>query len=121
MEKKTETKNQTKRRIFSAQEKTRAILEVWTNARKPVEVAREMDIAGSLLDLWQQKAMKAILEAMEPRQGDPDSVGTPLPSRVEGLLVKQARTPVESRLVERLGQVQATGSAVKKAAAKAKK
>jgi len=118
METKTESKKKPPRRVFSAQEKTRAVLEIWTNARKPVEVARGMDIAGALLDLWQQKAMKAILEAMEPRQGDPNSTAMPLPSRVENLLVKQVKEPGLSRLARRLNEVQDGAVAPRKKTAK---
>lgn len=102
--------NQAKRlkRIFTAEQKTRAVLEVWTEARRPCQIARELEITGTLLDQWQKKAMKAILAAMEPRKSDPAKA--PLPPRLENILTRQIqRTPL-TRLAKRFEEVQAVSS-----------
>jgi transposase-like protein len=106
------------RRIFSSEQKTRAVLEVWTESRKPAQIARELEITTTLLDLWQKRAMKAIMTAMEPREGDPDKEAT-LSARVERMISRQSRNRPASRLARRLGSVQAAGrkSAVAKKAA----
>lgn len=102
----TSTGNQTrKRRVFSAQQKTRAVLEVWTESRKPAQIARELEITGTLLELWQKRAMKAILTALEPRAGDPGKEAT-LPPRVEQMISRQGRQRPVSKLARRLGAVQ---------------
>lgn len=103
---KARTKPAAPRRIFSAEQKTRAVLEVWTESRKPVQIARELEITTALLDLWQKKAMKAIITAMEPRQGDPGKESA-LSPRIEQMLRAQARKAPVSRLVQRLGVMQA--------------
>lgn len=105
----TTAKKQVKsRRIFSSEVKTRAVLEVWTESRKPAQIARELEITTTLLDLWQKRAMKAILTAMEPREGDPDKEAT-LSPRVERMISRQSRKRPASRLARRLGSVQAAG------------
>jgi transposase-like protein len=94
------------KRIFSAEQKTRAVLEVWTESRKPAQVARELEITGTLLDQWQKKAMKAILTAMQPRKHDPTK--QPLPARLENILTRQVQRAPLTRLAKRLEEVQAT-------------
>jgi len=102
----TTTKKQAKkRRVFSAEQKTRAVLEVWTESRKPAQIARELEITGTLLDLWQKRAMKAMMGALEPREGDPGKEAT-LSPRVEQMISRQAKKRATSRLVQRLGAVQ---------------
>jgi transposase-like protein len=93
------------RRSFSAQQKTRAVLEVWTESRKPAAIARELEITTTQLDQWQQRAMKALLAALEPREGDPGKEAT-LSARVERMMRRQARRGPGSRLAQRLGAVQ---------------
>ena len=93
------------KRIFSAEQKTRAVLEVWTESRRPCQIARELEITGTLLDQWQKKAMKAILMAMEPRKSDPAK--PPLPPRLENILVKQVQRAPLTKLAKRLEEVQA--------------
>ena len=103
------TKKQVKpRRIFSSEVKTRAVLEVWTESRKPAQIARELEVTTTQLDLWQKRAMKAIMAAMEPREGDPDKEAT-LSPRVERMISRQARKRPVSKLARRLGSVQAAG------------
>lgn len=106
------------RRIFSSEVKTRAVLEVWTESRKPAQIARELEISTTQLDLWSKRAMKAVLTAMEPREGDPGKEPT-LSPRMERLIGRQAKKRPVSRLVQRLGSVQTAkrkSAAAKKAA-----
>lgn len=106
------------RRIFSSEVKTRAVLEVWTESRKPAQIARELEISTTQLDLWSKRAMKAVLTAMEPREGDPGKEPT-LSPRMERLIGRQAKKRPVSRLVQRLGTVQTAkrkSAAAKKAA-----
>jgi transposase-like protein len=118
----TTAKKQAKpRRIFSSEVKTRAVLEVWTESRKPAQIARELEISTTQLDLWSKRAMKAVLAAMEPREGDPGKEPT-LSPRMERLIGRQAKKRPASRLARRLGSVQAAGrkSATAKKAATGK-
>ncbi|WP_425603733.1 transposase [Coraliomargarita parva] len=92
------------KRSFSAEEKTRAVLSIWTERRKPADVCRELTITAALLDLWQKKAMEAILTAMEPRQGP--EARAPLPPRIEKILNRQVKIEPVSKLVRRLSELQ---------------
>src|SRR4030042_3444343 len=51
----------------TAEEKGRAVLSVWTEKRKPGEVCRELGVAWSLLNQWQERAMEGMLLALQPR------------------------------------------------------
>src|SRR3972149_1294959 len=51
----------------TAEEKCRAVLSVWTERRKPGEVCRELGVAWSLLNHWQERAMEGMLLALQPR------------------------------------------------------
>jgi len=51
----------------TAQEKCRAVLSVWTERRKPVEICRELGVPWSLLSQWQDRAMEGMLLALQPR------------------------------------------------------
>lgn len=104
----TQKKPAKPRRIFSSEQKTRAVLEVWTESRKPAQIARELEITTTLLDLWSKRAMKAVITAMEPREGDPGREPT-LSPRMERLINHQAKKRPVSRLVQRLGTMQTAG------------
>jgi transposase-like protein len=52
---------------YTAEQKCRAVLSVWTERRKPGEVCREMGVAWSLLNQWQERAMEGMLLALQPR------------------------------------------------------
>jgi hypothetical protein len=51
----------------TAEQKCRAVLSVWTEKRKPGEVCRELGVAWSLLNQWQDRAMEGMLMALQPR------------------------------------------------------
>src|SRR5512139_297557 len=51
----------------TAKEKCRAVLSVWTERRKPGEVCRELGVAWSILNQWQERAMEGMLLALQPR------------------------------------------------------
>src|SRR5512136_1159891 len=52
---------------YTAQQKCRAVLSVWTERRKPGEVCRELGFGWSILNQWQEKAMEGMLLALQPR------------------------------------------------------
>jgi len=51
----------------TAEEKCRAVLSVWTERRKPAEVCRELGVAWTVLNQWQERAMEGMLLALQPR------------------------------------------------------
>ena len=55
------------RSSYTAEEKCRAVLSVWTERRKPGEVCRELGVAWTILNQWQERAMEGMLLALQPR------------------------------------------------------
>lgn len=56
-----------KQNNYSAQEKCRAVLSVWTERRKPAEVCRELSINWTILNQWQNRALEGMFQALELR------------------------------------------------------
>ena len=52
---------------YTPEEKCRAVLSVWTERRKSGEVCREMGVTWAILQQWQDRAMKGMLLALQPR------------------------------------------------------
>ena len=88
---KTQTKNKqqklTKTAHHSALDRCRAVLSVWTERRRPSEVCRELDVRGQLLNLWQNRALEGMLQALEPRVNL--EMGPALPARLQKFLDKR--------------------------------
>ena len=101
----TDQKKEVKRtrRVFAAREKCEAVLSVWSERRKPAQVCREMEITWQQFENWQKTAMKAMIQALEPRRM-PDGGQLPqLSPRMEKLLettdtVVTRRNRAEARL-----------------------
>lgn len=64
---KTESKTKKKRTPYTAREKCKAVLSIWTEKRKPAEVCRELDVKWAVLSHWQNRALEGMLQALEPR------------------------------------------------------
>jgi transposase-like protein len=88
----------------SAQEKAQAILRVWTERCKPVDVCRELSINWATFEQWQQRAMEGMLQALEPRVNL--AKGQALSPRLQVLLLKRPPTAASRKLAERLQQIQ---------------
>ena len=106
------------RRSFAAKEKCEAVLSVWSERRKPAEVCREMDIPWQQLNNWQDRAMKGMLMALDPKRSPDGQRLAPVGPRVEKLLAK-ADTLVtrRSRAEARLASIQQSVEAKKKKSA----
>ena len=94
----------------TAQEKCRAVLSVWTERRKPVEVCRELGVPWSLLNQWQDRAMEGMLLALQPRI--PVEKGVALNPRLAVLLERKSKGGTIKGLELRLAKLQ--GSPVAK-------
>jgi hypothetical protein len=90
--------------IYSAQEKAQAILAVWTERCKPVEVCREMKINWITFNHWQQRAMEGMLQALESRVNL--AKGEVLSPRLQALLLKRRQMANTRKLAQRLEQIQ---------------
>jgi hypothetical protein len=85
------------------------VLSVWTERRKPGEVCRELGVAWSLLNQWQERAMEGMLLALQPRV--PVEKGVALNPRLAVLLERQSKGGAMKGLDRRLARLQ--GSSVK--------
>jgi len=93
----------------TAEEKCRAVLSVWTERRKPGEVCRELGVAWSVLNQWQERAMEGMLLALEPRVAVRKAVA--LNSRLALLLERKSKAGGMKGLERRLARVQGIAAA----------
>ena len=88
----------------TAKEKCRAVLSVWTERRKPGEVCRELGIAWTILNQWQERAMEGMLVALQPRAAVDKAVA--LNSRLGVLLERKSKGGTMKELERRLARLQ---------------
>jgi len=88
----------------TAKEKCRAVLSVWTEKRKPGEVCRELGVAWSILNQWQERAMEGMLLALQPRAAVDKAVA--LNSRLAVLLERKSKGGTMKELERRLARLQ---------------
>ena len=83
----------------SAEQKAQAVLAVWTERGKPLEVCRELGIAWTILDQWQKRAMEGMLQALEPRAVL--ERGSALSPRLQALLARRRKASATERTPRR--------------------
>ena len=88
----------------TAKEKCRAVLSIWTERRKPGEVCRELGIAWTVLNQWQERAMEGMLVALQPRAAVDKAVA--LNSRLGVLLERKSKGGTMKELERRLARLQ---------------
>jgi len=88
----------------TAKEKCRAVLSIWTERRKPGEVCRELGIAWTVLNQWQERAMEGMLVALQPRAAVDKAVA--LTSRLAVLLERKSKGGTMKELERRLARLQ---------------
>src|SRR5512135_1709293 len=94
-----------KRSDHTAKEKCRAVLSVWTERRKPGEVCRELGVAWSILNQWQERAMEGMLLALQPRVPMMEKT-VALNSRLAVLLERKSKRGGMKGLERRLARLQ---------------
>ena len=77
-------KKKRERKVFTAQEKTEAVLAIWTESSSQSEICRNLGVDANSLQRWQDQAMEAILKAMEPARKEAQK--NTLSPRLEKLL-----------------------------------
>ncbi len=98
------------KRQYSAKMKCEAVLAVWSERRKPAEVCRELGIQWGNLSQWQNRALEAMMAALEPRGKSEEERGPSLGPKLEKLLERtQQRVSRLSKLEKRLEKIQVTG------------
>jgi transposase-like protein len=105
---KTENKTRRKRMLatvnYSAEEKTQAVLAVWTEKARSSEVCRQMSVNWITFNHWQRRAMEGMLQALECRVNL--AKGEALSPRLQALLNKRQRTVTGTQLSSRLEKIQ---------------
>jgi len=100
----TESKTRKERVVHSAKEKTEAVLALWTERRRPLDVCRQMGVKPSMVSHWQERAMEGMLAALEPPTREAQEPRPMLPKKVERLLARKS-APL-TRLSRRLAKLQ---------------
>ena len=95
---------------LSALERTKAVLSVWSERRKPSEVCRSLNVKWMALRNWEDRALQAMLRALEPRQRREQAPA--LTDRLEKLLKKKEEKGqvLQNRLHARLTTLQESKS-----------
>ena len=90
----------------TAQQRAQAVLSIWTERRRPVEVCRELAITEKVLSQWEKRALSGMLKALEAQTRL--EAGPALSPKLERLLAQQAlrRTGRMARLEKRLAKLQ---------------
>jgi hypothetical protein len=72
---------------LSALDRTKAVLSVWAERRKPSEICRSLDVKWTVLRNWEDRALQGMLQALAPRRRREQA--PPLSDRLEKLLGKK--------------------------------
>lgn len=59
-----------KRRSYTAEEKCRVVLAMWTGRKQGTELCKELGVSWKMLEEWQARAMEGLVEALAPRDGE---------------------------------------------------
>jgi len=101
---KVESKKGRKDLGYTAEEKCRAVLSVWTERCKPGDVCRELGVTWTLLSQWQSRAMEGMLLALQPRAHVEKAVA--LSPRLAVLLECKSKGGVMKGVERRLARLQ---------------
>jgi transposase-like protein len=84
------------RRQFTAADKCRAVLMIWTERRSGMDVARELGVTWTVLSGWQEQAMTGMISALEPKRTHVPTA-SPLSTRLQQLLDRKAGRPAAEK------------------------
>jgi transposase-like protein len=90
--------------LLTAEEKAQAVLAIWTERVKTVEVMKTLGVQYMTLQQWQERAMEGMLQALEPRVNL--SNGAALSPRIRALLDKRQQQIGKEKLTRRLAELQ---------------
>ena len=77
------------KRLFTAEQKCRAVLSLWTSNQSAMAICRNQGITYNQLDKWQMVAFEAMVEALKPKVKEAnESVLSP---RIQRLLARIER------------------------------
>jgi len=73
-------------RVFSAKEKTQAVLALWSGRRSPSALTRELDVPWAIINTWEKRALTGMLTALDPTWKQAEEGQPTLPRRLEKLI-----------------------------------
>lgn len=85
-EQSAEKKPKRKSKVYSAKEKTQAVLSLWSGRRSVSELMREMEVPWGLVSSWEKRALSGMLHALDPKRKQAEEGHLELPGRLEKLL-----------------------------------
>ena len=91
---------------YTAQQRVQAVLSIWTERRRPMEICQELAVSLKVLSQWETRALSGMLNALEaPTRREP---GPALSPKLERLLAQQATRQAGrlARLEKRLAKLQ---------------
>lgn len=100
MEEQEKRKERRQPKQYNASQKAQAVLSVWTERRKPLEICRELGVGWTILDQWQKRAMEGMLQALEPNVNLEN--GPALSPRLQSLLSRKRQSKTTEKLARRL-------------------
>jgi hypothetical protein len=85
--------------MYSAKEKSQAVLSLWSGRRSAASLMKAMDVPWAVINGWEKRALAGMLSALDPTWQQPAQTSA-LPPRVERLLqqtLEPAATPAEAK------------------------
>jgi len=82
----TGTVRRRRTRMFTAKEKSQAVLSLWSGRRSPSALTKALDVPWVVLNDWEKRALSGMLTALDPNWQKPAQAG--LPPRLERLMQK---------------------------------
>lgn len=93
--------------IYSAEERAQAVLSIWSERRKPSEVCKELSIKWGVLNHWQDRALRGMMAALQPRSRQSLEKSPALGPKLERLLQRVSQKAGKSSTLEkRLKKIQ---------------
>ncbi len=88
------------------QQRVQAVLSIWTERRRPIEICRELAISDNVLSLWEKRALSGMLKALDAQTRL--ETRPALSPKLERLLARQVarQTGRLARLEKRLVKLQ---------------
>ena len=81
-----EGRKRRQQRMYSAKEKSQAVLALWSGRRSAAAVMKEMEIPWGMLNGWEKRAINGMLTALDPTWKQPEEGQLKLPVRLERLM-----------------------------------
>lgn len=78
-------------RVFSAKEKSQAVLALWSGRRSSSALMKQLGIPWGTLNTWEKRALLGMLRALDPKWKEPVTGGRSLPERLEKLMAQTLR------------------------------